>query len=92
MELRGYIFFFKIVLFIHERHTDRQKHRQREKQVPCGEPHAGLDPRTPGSCPEPKADTQPEPPRSPKRVHFRANVQRTVATFLELSSLHLNGC
>ena len=25
---------------------------------PCREPDAGLHPRTPGSCPEPKADAQ----------------------------------
>ena len=33
--------------------------RQREKQAPFGEPDAGLDPKTPGSPPELKADTQP---------------------------------
>ena len=33
----------------------RQRHRQREKQTPCGEPDAGLDP---GSH-EPKADALP---------------------------------
>ena len=33
--------------------------RQREKQAPCEEPNVGLDPRTPGSRPEPKADAQP---------------------------------
>ena len=38
---------------------ERQKHKQREKQALCGEPNVGLDPRTPGSPPEPKADTQP---------------------------------
>ena len=38
---------------------ERQRHRQREKQAPCGEPDAGLDPRTPESGPEPKADAQP---------------------------------
>ena len=38
---------------------ERQRHRQREKQAPCREPDVGLDPRTPGSCPELKADTQP---------------------------------
>ena len=38
------------------RDTERQRPRQREKQAPCGEPDAGLDPRTPGSCLEPKAD------------------------------------
>ena len=54
------IFFKKIIyLFILERHRERQRHRQREKQAPCREPDAGLDPRTPGSCPEPKADAQP---------------------------------
>ena len=38
---------------------ERQRHRQREKQAPCGEPDAGLDPRTMESRPEPKADAQP---------------------------------
>ena len=38
---------------------ERQRHRQREKQAPCGKPNVGLDPRTPGSRPELKADTQP---------------------------------
>ena len=37
---------------------ERQRHRQREKQAACREPDTGLDPRTPGSCPEPKADAQ----------------------------------
>ena len=42
------------------RDTERERrHRQREKQAPCGEPNVGLDSRTPGSLPEPKADTQP---------------------------------
>ena len=40
-----------------ERETDR--HKQREKQAPCREPDVGLDPRSPGSRPEPKADAQP---------------------------------
>ena len=34
---------------------ERQKHRQRKKQAPCREPNAGLDLRTPGSHPGPKA-------------------------------------
>ena len=37
----------------------RQRHRQREKQAPCREPDVGLDSRTPGSCPGPKAVTKP---------------------------------
>ena len=50
--------FKDFILFIHERHSKRQRHRQREKQAPCQEPDTGLDPRTPGSPPEPKADAQ----------------------------------
>ena len=42
-----------------ERERERQRHRQREKQVPCWEPDIGLDSRTLGSRPEPKADAQP---------------------------------
>ena len=41
----------------------RQRHRQREKQAPCREPVVGLDPGTPGSCPEPKADAHPGVPQ-----------------------------
>ena len=39
-----------------ERERERQRDREREKQAPCREPHGGLHPRTPGSCPELKAD------------------------------------
>ena len=35
---------------------ERQRHRQREKEAPCREPDVRLDPRAPGSRPEPKAD------------------------------------
>ena len=42
-----------------ERERERQRHRQREKQAPCREPDVGLDLRTAGSHPEPKADAQP---------------------------------
>ena len=57
---------FKNILFIYSWETQRERqragggrHRQREKQALCGEPNAGLDPRAPGSHPEPKADAQP---------------------------------
>ena len=40
------------------RDRERQRHRQREKQAPCEEPDVGLDPGTPGSHPEPRADAQ----------------------------------
>ena len=54
---QGKIFFLNkdFMLFINERHTERQRHMQREKQAPRREPDVGLDPRTPGSCPGPKA-------------------------------------
>ena len=39
---------------------ERQSHKQREeKQAPCKKPDAGLNPVTPGSHPELKADAQP---------------------------------
>ena len=51
------------------RDTERQRYRQREKQGPCKEPDAGLDPMTPGSCPGPKAGAKllshPGIPREP---------------------------
>ena len=57
------VLFFSFVLrfhlFIHERHTERERLRQRENQGPHGEPNVEVDPGTPGSRPEPKADTQP---------------------------------
>ena len=41
------------------RDTQRQRHRQREKQASCREPDVELDPGTPGSHPGLKADAQP---------------------------------
>ena len=41
------------------RHTQRGRHRQREKQAPCWEPDAGLDPETPGPRLGPKAGAKP---------------------------------
>ena len=54
-------FFFQdfVYLFMRDTEKERQRHRQREKQAPCRKPDMGLDPGTPGSCPEPKADAQP---------------------------------
>ena len=67
--------FFKdfIYLFMRDTERERQRHRQRKKQAPCREPDAGLDPRTPGSQPEPKADTQ---PLSPSRADFCSQVSK----------------
>ena len=52
-----FLYIFKRL--IPERHREGQGHRQREKQPPCREPDAGLDPRTLGSRPEPKAGAKP---------------------------------
>ena len=41
------------------RNIERQRHRQRKKQAPYGEPNVGLHLRIPGSRPELKADVQP---------------------------------
>ena len=71
------LYFFKI-LFIYSRETKRegQKHRQREeKQTPCREPKVGLDPRTPGSRPELKADAQPlSHPSIPGHMSLNATI------------------
>ena len=42
-----------------EKERERQRHRQREKQAPCREPNVGLDPKSPGSRPGPKAGAKP---------------------------------
>ena len=51
-------FFLSFYLFIHERHTERQRYRQTEKQAPCREPEVGLHPKTPGSWPGPKVGAE----------------------------------
>ena len=73
------LFYFLKILFIHEIHRERerQRHRQREKQAPCREPDVGLNPRSPGSHPEPKADAQPlsHPDVSRERLLSRFHAQ-----------------
>ena len=55
-------------LLIHERH------RQREKQAPRGEPDVGLEPQTPGSRPGPKAGaSQLSHPRVPGALSFKTS-------------------
>ena len=57
---------------------EKQRHRQREKQAPCREPDSGLNPRTPGSQPEPKADrgSTTEPPWDPRLYAFMRDRER----------------
>ena len=45
-------------MFIHERETERETLAEGEAGS-CGEPDAGLDPKTPGSIPELEVDAQP---------------------------------
>ena len=37
---------FKDFIYLFMRDTEKQRHRQREKQAPRREPHAGIDPQT----------------------------------------------
>ena len=52
------------------RDTERGRDKQREKQAPCKEPDPGLDPRTLGSHPEPKADANHLATQVPLLTHF----------------------
>ena len=45
----SFFLFLKDSIYLFMRDTERQRHRQREKQDPCGKPDVGLDPRTLGS-------------------------------------------
>ena len=42
-------FFVRCIYLFMKTQRETQKHRQREKQSPCRESDAGLDPRPPGS-------------------------------------------
>ena len=57
------VIFFKDFIYLFMRDTERKRekqiHRKREKQAPCGEPDVRLDPGTPGSCPGPKVGAKP---------------------------------
>ena len=52
-----FIFFYILFyfLFMTDKQRKRQRHRWREKHAPCREPDMGLDPRSTGSSPGPKA-------------------------------------
>ena len=59
-DLRVFFSFFRFIyLFTIEREREAQRHRRREKQAPCREPNAVLDPGSPGLRPWPKAGAKP---------------------------------
>ena len=54
--------FLIFYLFTHERQREREREAETQaegKQAPCREPDVGLDPRSPGSHPGPKAGAKP---------------------------------
>ena len=55
---RGAFYYLFLRFYLWETQRESLRHRPREKQAPCREPDARLDPGTPGSWPEPKADAQ----------------------------------
>ena len=58
------------------RHTERSRDIGRGRSRLCWEPDWGLDPRTLGSGPEPKADTQPlSHPGAPAILNFMPTVK-----------------
>ena len=72
-EERLLFFLFKkyfIYSLMRDTERKRQRHRQREKQAPCGELDVGLDPRTLGSHHEQKADALPRSPPVPRGRTF----------------------
>ena len=75
-------------LFMRERERETQRHRQREKHAPCGETDAGLDPRTPRSWPEPKADAQPL--SHPGAPHSLKSLTWTSVVSLSLVMVHVS--
>ena len=88
--LYSFLFYKILYLFICERHRERQRHRQREKHAPHWEPDAGLNPRTPGSWPEPKADAQPlsHPAASPHSFLEKGMLGFLYLTCQEASGQH----
>ena len=64
--------------------------RQREKQAPWGEPDVGLDPRTPGSHPDLKADAQLlSHPAVPKVLFLKGNKEKRITFFLFILNISI---
>ena len=71
------IFFLRLYLFIHKRHRERGRDPGRGRsRLHEGRPDVGLDPGTPGSGPEPKAEAQPlSHPGVPAQENFKIRVE-----------------
>ena len=67
-----------IYLIIPERHRERHRDTGRGRsRLPVGEPNEGLDPRTPGSHPEPQTDAELlSHPGAPHTRNFNKNWHR----------------
>ena len=67
-----------------EAETPAEREAEREKQAPCREPDIGLDPRSPGSHPGPKAGTKPlSHPGVPRlRILNRATPSISIKSFI----------
>ena len=83
--------FFKkyFYLSIHERHTERSRctGRGRSRLAPCREPDVGLDPRTLGLRPEPRADAQPlRHPGAHSFSFLKHNTLRSIQVVIEIEN------
>ena len=76
-----FCFVLDFILFMRDTEKEWQQHREREKEAPCGEPEVELDPRTPGSGPEPKADAQPLSPPGIPNFQFLISAQVLFSRF-----------
>ena len=65
--------FLKKIFYLFMRDTERQRHRQKEKQASYREPDVRLDPRILGSWPEPVADAQPQSHPGAPSVWYKFN-------------------
>ena len=68
LSVSSVFFFFKIYLFMIVTHTQREREREREAETQAEgeagfmhrEPGVRFDPRSPGSCPGPRAGAKPQ--------------------------------
>ena len=73
----GFVLFcLKYFIYLFMRDTVREAETQAEREAGSPEPDAGLNPRTQGSHPGPKADTQPlSHPGAPEMVVFKKEMR-----------------